>query len=823
MPPKVGNIKSNNACLVVNDSGSVTLAAPNSITDPKRTKSEVYDGFAHVFPPDSQQTEVYERVMDPLVKDFMEGKCALLAAMGPSGSGKTHTMFGCPREPGMVPLALQKIFSNATDSGAPSSSRSYYLSMFEIYSERGKGERIFDLLPDGADLHLQQSVLKGLQEVVITNVTEAESLIACGMLKRSTAATNSNSQSSRSQCIINIRSSLKSISDGNDFPGNSAVLTIADLAGAEREKKTGNQGARLLESNFINNTSMVFGLCLRSLLEHQRNPKKPFQKHFKSSLLTRYLKDYMEGKKHMTLMLTVKPGEDDYLDTSFLLRQASPYMKIKFNNPEENPSVSCQKRSTSVFNRSELPKRRKYNSSESLMVDCGKSRMSSADGNQIAEKGVNSGKQQEAETLETTNVSLNSDQSVQMSTRLNEVLYDDLQRMTRNEEILQKFAKALWNVLKQYKHKLEVSEKEVKNLKDTVEEKTAQIMNLEEEVKKLNTCCLCHKQSMEESSISHIDACAFGAPIHSAKPTELRGIALTVDDNLTPPSRDPKCNGSRGNDYCNKSLEELDSPGVEEGKSTESSTDGAHLDPSFSSLQACVVARDAENSSNGQGTLLDEESTDQKCNGFRHQDYCKESFEKLDIPGVQEILSIEISTDNANLDRSDDALQSRYVTDAGNSSNGHVTLFEEKLPESSQEVIHGERHLEELQMRLLKDKSLADDKGTLTQQNNEAAHLKAVIKKPELYASFTGDSKLSYKSQVTEPLEKETDAPPKPSNPEIHRRRLRPASSMLLKGFSLDIEKDNPMEIKSKKTAEGRERSRGSLSLVHLIKDNLHY
>jgi hypothetical protein len=29
----------------------------------------------------------------------------------------------------------------------------------------------------------------------------------------------------------------------------------------------------------------------------------------------------------------VKPGEDDYLDTSFLLRQASPYMKIKYCCP----------------------------------------------------------------------------------------------------------------------------------------------------------------------------------------------------------------------------------------------------------------------------------------------------------------------------------------------------------------------------------------------------------------------------------------------------------------------------------------------------------
>lgn len=50
--------------------------------------------------------------MNPLVKDFMGGKSALLVAMGPTGSGKTHTMFGSNREPGLVPLALKKIFSS---------------------------------------------------------------------------------------------------------------------------------------------------------------------------------------------------------------------------------------------------------------------------------------------------------------------------------------------------------------------------------------------------------------------------------------------------------------------------------------------------------------------------------------------------------------------------------------------------------------------------------------------------------------------------------------------------------------------------------------
>lgn len=141
-----------------------------------------------------------------------------------------------------------------------------------------------------------------------------------------------------------------------------AVLTIVDLAGAEREKKTGNQGVRFNESNFINNTSMVFGLCLRALLEHQKNPKKkPLQKHYHSSLLTKYLKDYLEAKGRMVMVLNVSPGEDNYVDTAFVLRQASPYVNIKFNCPsEKSTALPRAKRVSSILPKGLLPKRRKF-------------------------------------------------------------------------------------------------------------------------------------------------------------------------------------------------------------------------------------------------------------------------------------------------------------------------------------------------------------------------------------------------------------------------------------------------------------------------------
>ncbi|KAK8461229.1 hypothetical protein SEVIR_1G001500v4 [Setaria viridis] len=414
-------------CLVPTGPNSVALTVPQSkLVDPRRGRTEVFDGFSAVFSPDSTQLDIFAQVMNPLVDDFLGGKSGLLVAMGPTGSGKTHTIFGSPRNPGILPLMLRQIF-NAQDENKVASqpSRSFSLSMFEILSE-GKGERILDLLSDAAECVLQQSVIKGLQEVPLSNFADAESLVSRGMLKRSTAATSANSKSSRSQCIITIRGHKSSdVDSGNSL--SSAVLTIADLAGAERERKTGNQGSRLLESNFINNTSMVFGLCLRSLLEHQKNQKKPLEKHFKNSMLTRYLRDYLEGRKKMTLILTVKPAVDDYNDTSFLLRQASPYMKIKYTSLEDSSDLVSlsQKRSNASLICQENKKKRKVQKPGVLLVD-------------------------RKEKIDTDNITKVSEEDEAQHKFLN----SELRRVSRSEAIMTNFARALWTVLKQYKHKV---------------------------------------------------------------------------------------------------------------------------------------------------------------------------------------------------------------------------------------------------------------------------------------------------------------------------------------------------------------------------------
>ncbi|KAJ0969935.1 hypothetical protein J5N97_022812 [Dioscorea zingiberensis] len=193
----------------------------------------------------------------------------------------------------------------------------------------------------------------------------------------------------------------------------------------------------------------------------------------------------------MTLILTVKPGEDDYLDTSFLLRQASPYMKIKYSNLEEFPNLPCLKRTT-AHSRSEHLKRRKFNGLDSSLGIAGKND-DGVDDYHISEKEVRSEKLQEKK-----NASPKCLNTAHMRVKIIDNHHAETQRV-RNDEVMCNFAKALWNVLKQYKQKLTESDKEIQKLKDALRKENTLVSKLEKELEELRSCSCCKHPSIENS------------------------------------------------------------------------------------------------------------------------------------------------------------------------------------------------------------------------------------------------------------------------------------------------------------------------------------
>ncbi|KAK8964804.1 hypothetical protein KSP40_PGU014694 [Platanthera guangdongensis] len=255
---------------------------------------------------------------------------------------------------------------------------------------------------------------------------------------------------------------------------------------------------------------MVFGLCLRSLLEHQRNPKKPVEKHFKNSLLTRYLQDYMEGKKRMTLILTVKAAEEDYMETSSILRQASPYMKIKFNHLDENKNAPCKRRSAIVI-RTERSKKRKVNNSEASLTDMNHVMMDAAPTSQISER--DSAGEDCIEKHYTADFNV------------------ELQKIKSSEEVMRDFARAVWSMLKQCKHKLMETENEVRFLRDSLREQITQTTELEKELKELRNSCSClHNATVGEYSKVLPFSHAVSIPLISSNPDLSHGNDALLDE-----------------------------------------------------------------------------------------------------------------------------------------------------------------------------------------------------------------------------------------------------------------------------------------------------
>ncbi|OAP15841.1 hypothetical protein AXX17_AT1G21030 [Arabidopsis thaliana] len=801
--------KDEEACITLNDSYSVTLTPPQSLQELKRSKTEVYEGFSHVFPADCSQNDVYDKMVQPLLEDFMKGKSGMLAALGPSGSGKTHTVFGSLKDPGIVSITLRQIFKK-NDESSSGSLRSFNLSIFEICSERGKGEKAYDLLGgESSELSVQQSTIRGLKEVPIQNLEEAESLIGQAMLKRATATTNSNSQSSRSQCIINIRASCNGFSNETKLQSSDAMLTIVDLAGAEREKRTGNQGERLVESNFINNTSMVFGQCLRSLLEYQKNRKKGLQKHHQNSLLTRYLRDYLEGKKRMALILTVKAGEEDYLDTSYLLRQASPYMKIKFDNTEE----PCNKRQLKTFPRAEKNKKIKLSAPKTSQIE----EIFHGERCQISQEVNLQGKK--------------ADPTDRSSPRLEHVAQD---KNERDHIIMRNFSRVLWNVLKQCNEKLKVAEGEIFTLKDSLRREQLKSLGLETELISLKSSCLAepcipevevivnakellevdaaltNERNVDDDSCNLIKARREAGAEESSE-TPVPNVVRNADDdscNLIEARREagseessksPVPNRNVDVDSCNLVNPRREASAEESSESPVPSKNvkDAELVPCHLSSENDAEPRQSVNSEGNVGipstiTHVEAEVTDfQRDQAIQNQDDPTPSPEQ-----------VEVSQDCIN---------------SGLSNVQTKSAISRRFPDSEKQ---------ERNRRLLPASSRS-----LTEEMNDLDIKDIQTEKQQVKTTKTRVQKkaVSIQGQETEVPAREAEpaSTKKQKNGQKPKRRLQPASSVLLTREinTLEIE-DDIAEPKvnrgGKKTTVSQPRSQGSVTLLRLLTNNLH-
>ncbi|XP_041502837.1 chromosome-associated kinesin KIF4 isoform X4 [Microtus oregoni] len=294
-------------------------------------KSFTYD---FVFDPSTEQEEVFNTAVAPLIKGIFKGYNATVLAYGQTGSGKTYSMGGAYTAEqehestiGVIPRVIQLLFQEINKKS--DFEFTLKVSYLEIYNEE-----ILDLLcpsREKTQINIREDPKEGIKIVGLTEKTVlvASDTVDCleqGNNSRTVASTAMNSQSSRSHAIFTISIEQRKKNDKNS--NFRSKLHLVDLAGSERQKKTKAEGDRLKEGININRGLLCLGNVISALGDDKKGSFVPYR----DSKLTRLLQDSLGGNSHTLMIACVSPADSNLEETLNTLRYADRARKIK-NKP----------------------------------------------------------------------------------------------------------------------------------------------------------------------------------------------------------------------------------------------------------------------------------------------------------------------------------------------------------------------------------------------------------------------------------------------------------------------------------------------------------
>ncbi|CAH0602017.1 unnamed protein product [Chrysodeixis includens] len=108
--------ESDSPCMKIISPNTVLLTPPSTAISYRNENAKTMKyTFKEVFPPETNQQEVFDKVALPIVEGLIKGKNGLLFTYGVTGSGKTFTMTGEPQNCGILPRCLNIIFKTIND------------------------------------------------------------------------------------------------------------------------------------------------------------------------------------------------------------------------------------------------------------------------------------------------------------------------------------------------------------------------------------------------------------------------------------------------------------------------------------------------------------------------------------------------------------------------------------------------------------------------------------------------------------------------------------------------------------------------------------
>ena len=345
----------------------VAQSRDNATSTGRRDTSANFS-FDRVFPPTSNQSEVFEEVC-PLVDCAVDGYKVCIFAYGQTGSGKTHTMEGTPQDGGIIPRAIEHVFLRAKELLEDAWEYTVTCNFIEIYNETIRDlletsdayHRAFLLAASGgggdaaAPPRQHEIQHRGKTDTVVTNIKErtvtsaqdVRQLLELASSNRSVAKTLLNDRSSRSHSVFTLRI------DGVNRriqQRSSGVLCLVDLAGSERVNDSGAQGQQLKEAIAINKSLMHLGDCIQSL--GSRNSVVAWR----NSKLTFLLQNFLSGDGSKMLMIVAASDREEHVpETLNALRFASKVNNTQIAGGKKRITPAASASSTSASSMAALP------------------------------------------------------------------------------------------------------------------------------------------------------------------------------------------------------------------------------------------------------------------------------------------------------------------------------------------------------------------------------------------------------------------------------------------------------------------------------------
>ncbi|CAK9169081.1 unnamed protein product [Ilex paraguariensis] len=305
--------------------------------------------FDKVFGPTSQQKDLYDQVVSPIITEALEGYTCTIFAYGQTGTGKTYTMEGEGRkekngefhkDAGVIPRAVQQIFDILVAQNAEYSMKVTFL---ELYNEEitdllapddnskfcdDKSKKPIALMDDGKGTVF----VRGLEEEIVCTADEIYKILEKGSAKKHTAETLLNKQSNRSHSIFSITVQIKECTAEGVELIKCGKLNLVDLAGSENILRSGRREGRAREAGEINKSLLTLGRVINALVEHSGHVP------YRDSKLTRLLRDSLGGKTKTCIIATVSPSVHCLEETLGTLDYAFRAKSIQ-NRPEVNQKV----------------------------------------------------------------------------------------------------------------------------------------------------------------------------------------------------------------------------------------------------------------------------------------------------------------------------------------------------------------------------------------------------------------------------------------------------------------------------------------------------